>query len=132
MYFVGVSEEIQYDETRRLSDCRIVNLSNIAVVTLLDDGCDYLDELCELPGFITVTTTEPCMYSLDDDPTCKRAKMPCGHVIGTVAIIYFRSKIRGRLSKRHSDGKIFLFHIQLCSHFGRLMLFVDNRLKVIA
>ena len=37
-------------------------------------------ELRELPGFITVTT-EPDMLGLDTDSS-KRAKMPCGHVIG--------------------------------------------------
>ena len=40
------------------------------------------DELCEFPGFITITTSEPCMISLDDDSTCERAKIPCGQVIG--------------------------------------------------
>ena len=38
-------------------------------------------QLTALPGYIELTT-EPCMISFDDDPTTRRAKMPCGHVIG--------------------------------------------------
>lgn len=32
--------------------------------------------------FIQWTTTEPCCVTYDDDPEVKRAKMPCGCVVG--------------------------------------------------
>ena len=41
----------------------------------------------ELAGYITITTTEPDMITLDDDPTEQRALMPCGHAISTLVYI---------------------------------------------
>ena len=38
-------------------------------------------ELTPLRGYITLTD-EPCMISFNDDCATKRARMPCGHVIG--------------------------------------------------
>lgn len=47
-----------------------------------------------LPGFVELTY-EPCMITLDDDSTTPRAKMPCGHVIGTTAMTdYCKDLIR--------------------------------------
>lgn len=50
-----------------------------------DNSSDQLEqkkqELRPLPGFIELTT-EPDMITLDDDPSTRRAKMPCGHVMG--------------------------------------------------
>lgn len=37
--------------------------------------------LLPLPGFIELTS-EPDMISFESDSKTKRAKMPCGHVIG--------------------------------------------------
>lgn len=42
-------------------------------------------ELEPLPGYIEVTN-DPCAVSYDDDPTVKRARMPCKCVIGENAI----------------------------------------------
>ena len=44
--------------------------------------------LAPLYGFVTVTSSEdePDMITLDNDPSTKRAKMPCGHVISEYAV----------------------------------------------
>lgn len=38
-------------------------------------------KLLPLPGYIWITSTEPDMITLDNNPSVSRAKMPCGHVI---------------------------------------------------
>ena len=47
--------------------------------TTLSGGGD--EDLCDLPGLVTITN-ERDGIALDDDPSVKRAKMPCGHVMG--------------------------------------------------
>ena len=82
---------IEYNETMKLSDYGIGHSSSIGIYLPLPSYSSAQKEqtiekrqveLLPLPGLITVTTTEPDMITFDDDPTCKRAKMPCGHVIG--------------------------------------------------
>ena len=75
-------------KTNNLSFYRIENNAKVGVIITLIGGIWPLSaikerkvELRELPGFITVTT-EPDMLGLDTDSASKRAKMPCGHVIG--------------------------------------------------
>ena len=71
-----------------LHDLHVKPLSTFMVVIGLEGGVWPLAAMREkkynlrpLPGFITITS-EPDMISLDDDMNSKRAKMPCGHVIG--------------------------------------------------
>ena len=44
-------------------------------------------ELTALEGYITLTHEED-MLTADDDPDTYRAKMPCGHVIGSYRSIH--------------------------------------------
>ena len=92
-------QEITFDDIKKLSDYHIVNQSNVAVLLRMSGGIWPLRavrqrkvELQPIPGFIAVTTTEPDMISFDDDPNCKRAKMPCGHVIGASLFVVWHSR----------------------------------------
>ena len=77
---------------KTLADYQIQNHSTLFVVLRLRGGWNPLQaararkqELTSLPPYISVTSRadEPCMISFDDDTATKRAKMPCGHIIGT-------------------------------------------------
>jgi len=74
-----------------LSDYKIENQSTVIGVLRMQGGVWPLDairdktqQLTPLPGYITVTSleSEEDIISLDNSPTERRAKMPCGHVIG--------------------------------------------------
>lgn len=82
--FAGQLLEFKCD--KNLSDYNIQNLSTLFLVLQLKGGC-LPDErqnrqLSPLPPFVTLTS-EPDMITWDDDPSSKRAKMPCGHAIGS-------------------------------------------------
>ena len=72
-----------------------------------DDYTQWLVEqkisnLQPLDGFIQITTTEPDMITYDDDPQSKRAKMPCGHVIGKVCFNFECSALQACYEIRHT------------------------------
>jgi len=95
--------QYNYDDRRTLADCNIVYGSTLVLVTGVHGGTSInynrysnCPELKDLPGYVTVTTTEQDMISLDDSPDEKRAKMPCGHVIGRESL---KSHCQSLLSK---------------------------------
>jgi hypothetical protein len=79
LLFAG--KELQNDGSKRLSDYQITNMAQLVMVLRLPGGMHRLKPLL---GLIAVTTSahEPDMISLDDSSE-PRARMPCGHAIGT-------------------------------------------------
>ena len=78
-------------ENKTVVDYKIQAHSTLFVVLRLRGGWNPVQAaksrkqtLTSLAPYITVTsrTDEPCMITLDDDADTKRAKMPCGHIIG--------------------------------------------------
>ena len=68
--------QLTYGTGKSLQDYSIQKHSTLHMVLRLLGG------LTSLPGYVTVTSSEPCMIDYDDDPSTPRAKMFCGHVIG--------------------------------------------------
>lgn len=88
---MSLGRYLPFSQGESLSDYGLTHLSKLDLQVTLPGGIWPLTaikvrktELRPLPGFITVTTspTEPDMISLEADPKEKRARMPCGHVIG--------------------------------------------------
>ncbi|XP_077983853.1 uncharacterized protein LOC144438620 [Glandiceps talaboti] len=72
-------KQLEYGNSKYLTDYHIENNSNLFVVLRLKggslEGAKELDDGVEL-------TDAPDMITWDDDPENKRAKMSCGHAIG--------------------------------------------------
>ena len=84
----STGRQLEYGKGKTLDDYHLENRSTLYVLLRLRGGWNPVialkqkkAELTDLPGYITVCGEED-MITFDDDPTVKRAKMPCGHVIG--------------------------------------------------
>ena len=91
--FMLLAKAMRRGDGLTVADYNIANFSTVFVILRLQGGWDPLEAvrtrkqtLTALPPHITVTSraNEPCMITLDDDTKTKRAKMPCGHVIGKI------------------------------------------------
>ena len=86
-----LDKNLQYGSQICCKDYHLVHLSTVVALLPVCGGVWPLQAIKErktnlrpLPGFITVTSSpmEPDMITFDADPDEKRARMPCGHVIG--------------------------------------------------
>jgi len=89
--YAGKTLSVEAFGKKKLSELTLEDGSLVVMALRLPGGIWPLNALKikkrtlePLPGYITITTSpsEPDMISLDNS-TSKRAKMPCGHVIGS-------------------------------------------------
>lgn len=112
---------LPFSQGESLSDYGLTHLSKLDLQVTLPGGIWPLTaikvrktELRPLPGFITVTTspTEPDMISLEADPKEKRARMPCGHVIGPSSMTSYCQSLL-------SEGRVKFFCPSVDSKTGK-------------
>lgn len=73
------STTLDENSSDTVEEAGLYHLATVDFCIMAPGGsCRYLEPL---PGYIEVTTS-PCDITYDDDTKIKRAKMPCGCVIG--------------------------------------------------
>lgn len=69
-----------------ITDYNIPNGGNLFLVCRVRGGSNEEEPVLKVYDSDVELTSEPDMFTLDDDEGGQRAKMPCGHAIGNIYI----------------------------------------------